>query len=108
MAVFRFLHISDLHIARQAARIGVLDFIKSGFSVNPLTGVAVASSHSPHLLDGLAEAVYREGDLFEGILITGDLATTGSQHDVTTAHSFVVSPYNPIAATPWHDANDNP
>jgi hypothetical protein len=90
MAIFRLLHSSDLHVAFRQERIGVVDYWQSGLrSPRSLRRVRRTSSYSPDLLDGLIELVYRQGDRFDAVLLSGDLATTGKEEDLEQARSCI-------------------
>jgi hypothetical protein len=90
MAIFRLLHSSDLHVAFRQERIGVVDYWQSGLrSPRSLRRVRRTSSYSPDLLDGLIEFVYRQGDRFDAVLLSGDLATTGKEEDLEQARSCI-------------------
>jgi len=95
MALFRFLHVSDLHIADPPEQIGVLDFANTGFDYDLTKQVSKASSHNRGMLRALAELASKEGSRIEGVIITGDLATTGRDKDVKAAYDFVNEPYSP-------------
>ena len=106
MALFRFLHVSDLHIGATAAQLGLLPFAKSGFALQGYTGLASVSSHREDILEGLALLAHREGSQLDGVIITGDLATTGGQADVQAAHDFVHTP--PSSAVPYKTLSGRP
>lgn len=91
MALFRLLHVSDLHIGAHPQQLGFLNlpFIKAGFKVSGYTGTASVSSHNEDMLEGLALLAWMEGHALDGILITGDLATTGSSGDLQAAEKFL-------------------
>src|SRR6266480_922263 len=96
MATFRLLHISDLHFSARPN------------AVNPLTslgGVRPAdlglwrhfprhiilfgpSSYSSPLATHLALYIDSIQDAVDAIIVTGDLATTGSEVDLSTAKAF--------------------
>ncbi len=90
MAIFRLLHTSDLHVALRQERIGIVDYRQAGLLFpHGLRRVRLTSSYSPDLLDGLIERVYRQGDRFDAVLISGDLATTGKEKDLEQARSCI-------------------
>jgi DNA repair exonuclease SbcCD nuclease subunit len=92
MALFRFLHVSDLHIGASPEKIGLLPLARSGFRISGHSGAASVSSHNQAMLEGLALLVWRESKFLDGVLITGDLATTGRLADVRAAYDFVNEP----------------
>jgi predicted phosphodiesterase len=98
VALFRFLHVSDLHLGATAEQLGLLPFAKSGFALKGYTGLASVSSHREDILEGLAILADAEGPNLDGIIITGDLATTGDQPDVQRAHDFIHGAHSPGVA----------
>lgn len=95
MALFNLLHISDLHIGATAAQLGMIPFVKSGFALSGYSGLATVSSHREDILEGVALLSALEGHALDGIIITGDLATTGDQQDLQRAHDFIHEPHSP-------------
>jgi len=90
MAIFRLLHASDLHIALKQNRVGLVDAWKAGLLFRrDRPEVALTSSHSPDLLDGLIEFVFQQDDPFDAVLLSGDLATTGKKEDLKEASSWI-------------------
>jgi 3',5'-cyclic AMP phosphodiesterase CpdA len=90
MAIFRLLHASDLHVAFRQERIGVVDYWQAGLRFpRGRRRVRRTSSYSPDLLDGLIKLVYDQGDRFDAVLLSGDLATTGKEQDLDQARSCI-------------------
>jgi hypothetical protein len=98
MALFRLLHASDFHIARTP--------YWAGTPANPwlarLTRVWRQRSHDPFVLEAFAQWLLwnggfsigpefetGNGPLFDAILLTGDMATTGELADLREAYDFV-------------------
>ncbi len=90
MAIFRLLHVSDLHIADKQTRVGWWDAWKAGLLFRrDRPQVALTSSHSPYLLEGLIDFVSHQRDPFDVVLLSGDLATTGKKKDLEKAFSCI-------------------
>jgi predicted phosphodiesterase len=102
MALFRLLHLSDLHISGEANRYSLVDSyspirstIKSLFRVqNPLK----IPSHDSRAARALASQLDQDKDKYDAILISGDLATTGSEEDIKAAHDY-------LHGKLWHTKN---
>lgn len=105
MALFRLLHASDFHIAQTPYWAGEF--------VNPrlarLTRFWRQKSHDPFVLKAFAQWVWWNGGfapdsgglMFDAILLTGDMATTGDIADLHEARGFVDNPpYNGGFLTP--------
>ena len=93
MGQFRILHISDLHFSRDYPEAindswPVLRYIKGAFRNNFITCMI---GHSPLIADALAEFTFRFPELFDVILITGDISTTGSMDDLSFAREFMLA-----------------
>jgi 3',5'-cyclic AMP phosphodiesterase CpdA len=89
--VFRILHISDLHFGAQAELVGIpenLRLLLSGQPVEP----GVASTHGPRAADALAAFAFDHAGEFDVILLTGDLAATGSTADLQPVQRFLRDP----------------
>jgi 3',5'-cyclic AMP phosphodiesterase CpdA len=92
---FKFLHLSDLHLAlepnRNALHIGSPqnDILRRLFRLrlNRLFG-----TYSPDLARATAEFVLENQASLDGLLITGDVATTGLEEDLNVAKTFVAGP----------------
>jgi 3',5'-cyclic AMP phosphodiesterase CpdA len=99
MAVFRLLHISDLHFSFEPRRLDALSRIRSGFRERQVLRAlfrvrlnALFSSHDLDLARAIAEFAFRHRETLHGIIITGDLATTGMREDLDVAFNFITSP----------------
>lgn len=82
MALFRVLHASDLHVGRApftslAAQMGWLTRVANGW---PLV------SHNPAALRAFVRFAFNNRRAFDTLLISGDLATTGSPRDLRSAY----------------------
>lgn len=93
MALFRLLHASDLHIASRPERIGLADAGTrlGGLALGRGGSLSLTSSHDASVAEKLAlyarELV--ENRLIDAIVLSGDLATTGSSRDLQAAAAFV-------------------
>jgi len=93
MAAFRLLHLSDLHIAGEANRYSLVDpyhpissFLKSlARAQSPLK----IPSHDARAARALAMQLAQDKGKYDAILISGDLATTGSEEDIKAAHDYL-------------------
>lgn len=93
MAVFRLLHLSDLHVAGEANRYSLVDpynpkvsFLESLARVqSPLK----IPSHDARAARALATQLAQDKGKYDAILISGDLATTGSEEDIKAAHNYL-------------------
>src|SRR5690349_5378146 len=95
MATIRLLHISDLHISkflniRQITK-GDRSEVKDG-----LTHFTIAPAHSPGTLARFISFVRRRRATLDGIIITGDIATTGRDFDLHKAFSVVHNRLEPF------------
>lgn len=93
MAAFRLLHISDLHIAGEANRYTLFDPDKPGASfikcLTKLQSPLKIPSHDSRAARALAIQLKKERDRYDAILISGDIATTGSDEDLSAAYSLL-------------------
>lgn len=93
MAVFRLLHLSDLHIAGEANRYSLIDSyqpIRSTFkSLARLQSPLKIPSHDSRAARALATQLAQEKDQYDAILISGDLATTGADKDINAAYNYL-------------------
>src|ERR1700730_6313035 len=99
MACIRLLHISDLHFSFEPRRLDALSRIRLGFrefqvlrALFRLRSNSLFSSHDRDLARAIAEFADLNSSLLDGIIITGDLATTGLAEDLSIALSFLNAP----------------
>ncbi len=106
MAVFRLLHISDLHVSARKGPVRVSEWVDSFSDLFSAPG-------RPDRLDAAAELAYRYRSELDAILITGDLSHVGSERDLDAALRFVEapvappgSPDGPLSRVPkgWHSS----
>ncbi len=95
MTTIRLLHVSDLHISKF---LNIRQFTKGDRSAvrDGLTHFTVAPAHSPGTLTRFLSFVRQKRKLLDGIIITGDIATTGRAFDLKKALSVVQHRLNPI------------
>lgn len=116
MSPIRILHASDLHIAghidpdkptrspidkiydqgwnssilRQLSILGrpstYLDFLRAWWDR------MAASAYEPKVLTALAQYIAHEADVLDAVILTGDLATTGSPDDIDRTELFLTAP----------------
>ena len=95
MPRFRLVHLSDLHLARTPRQV---DLLQAGRNMPQLlqgNRLSWFSSYLPAALRTAAAFVYRRHRDLDGVLITGDLATTGYRPDDLLLAKTVVSAPNP-------------
>lgn len=104
-SIFRYVHLSDLHFCTQPWRTygnlfkrdlhKALDtFDKTSAPQNEWNSVIRPASYIPEIASGVARFCHWLNGKFDGIIISGDLATTGRGGDLNVARSFVVDPPN--------------
>ena len=84
----RLLHLSDLHIARRYSKFG--------------------SSSRKYILEEIARFSYLRKKNIDGILISGDIADFGKQHDLECAKEFIFSPPQIKSTKPWLNYYNRP
>lgn len=95
-AEFRFLHVSDLHLCIEPRRTNLLSLFSTNrqriFDVaGSLSARSVfrPTSYEPDSLDALSQFVLKRARSYHGILLSGDLATSGSYQDLRTAGEYL-------------------
>jgi hypothetical protein len=91
MSSVRIVHASDLHIAAVPLTTSLIDRITPGNVANTIRTGVWASSYNPLVLACFAKFVWKNRASLNAVMLTGDIATTGSQKDLDVAHSFVTS-----------------
>jgi 3',5'-cyclic AMP phosphodiesterase CpdA len=99
MATFRLLHISDLHFSVQPRRLDAFARVRRGFQEQQVLRAlfqirlsGLYSSHDQDLARAVAEFALYNRHILDGIVITGDLATTGLLDDLSAALSYIEEP----------------
>lgn len=91
MPPFRIVQISDLHFAQYPKTIGVAD-ARFRDLVGLYPHIGYTSSHDPSVARATANFLFDFetifGDPFNLILVSGDVATTGSSADLNRAYEF--------------------
>ncbi|MGJ5195189.1 metallophosphoesterase [Bradyrhizobium sp. HKCCYLRH1030] len=103
MTLFSYIHLSDLHLCQQPLRKNavslwgrrwneVIDTIGEQRKQWGFSSFFLPASFDPEIAKGVAQfcADWRDG--VDGIIITGDLATTGLAIDIGVAEQFVKEP----------------
>jgi len=108
MYTFRILHLSDFHFSDEPGTVHFIDRFRSQgapprMSRNHISLLKL-TSHDENLAAAVAQWAWREGPQVDMTLITGDLATTGSQKDLDAALRFITSP----AHDKWMAADGRP
>jgi len=96
-----YIHLSDVHFCAEPMRHNALtlirrrprDLIDTGrrYGIGFLS-VAKPASYVPDIVSGVAQFCLERAQVTDGILITGDLATTGMMSDIRVANSFIREP----------------
>jgi hypothetical protein len=92
MESFSILHLSDFHISAKPNVRNVVDAFRNKDWTAARFALTSLTSYNPLLLEGVARFIYRDVPPVDLIVITGDLATTGSVSDLTRAFEFVDTP----------------
>jgi len=95
MDSIRILHASDLHIARKEGIKSLIEPRSARQVLKSIKDRALATSYDASILQSFADFVRAQRSL-DAILLTGDIATTGSYEDLIAAHRFVRG-----TTTPW-------
>jgi 3',5'-cyclic AMP phosphodiesterase CpdA len=103
LASFNYIHISDTHLCIQPGRRNVLYLVQRNVRRNIDTifqqaqGIGFASvlrpaSYVPEIVAGAAQFCIEREAIVDGLIFTGDLATTGIATDINVAYSFITTP----------------
>ena len=103
MALFRFLHLTDFHFCLEHKRKNVLSL--QGVPRREIIDTVVKQrrrlgsksfllpvSYDVDIAKGIAQFCSEWSDDLDGIIITGDLATTGLPVDIEIARKFILDP----------------
>lgn len=96
MATIRLLHISDLHISKY---LGIRQISKRDRSAlkNNIKHLTFAPSASPGRLRRFLAFLNKWRQTLDGVIITGDIATTGRDYDLQKAFSVIKNRFEPMA-----------
>lgn len=97
MHTFRILHLSDLHLSKRPNEVVFLHALLEGAPADCTT--AWLSAHHLRRLLGLSFFVQYYARKLDAILVTGDLATSGKEADLSRALQFLDS--SPIIDSSW-------
>jgi len=97
MARINLLHISDLHIAKSPERkeFSPREFLSPGNFKTTARQGTYAASYSTGKLSAVVSLAHKVKDSLDAIVITGDIATTGLEHDLEKARIFIEGPPDP-------------
>jgi hypothetical protein len=99
---FSYIHLSDPHFCLEPTRQNALTL----FARNPrhsidttwkqvsnlgFLSLAKPASFVPEIVSGVAQFCFERQSVIDGIICTGDLATTGLMSDLDVAHSFLAN-----------------
>lgn len=99
---FSFIHLSDFHFCLEPRRINLLSLAQRRPRLTLDTCLqqtkdygfvswAKPTSYAPHIVSGAAQFCYAHKNAVDGIIITGDLATTGQQTDIAAARDYTLA-----------------
>lgn len=103
MTLFSYLHLTDLHFCVQAQRKNapqlrkrpwkeIIDTVPRQGKELGFSSLFLPASFDTEAAKGVAQFCSNWSDSVDGIIITGDLATTGSTADIAVAAQFVTEP----------------
>jgi predicted phosphodiesterase len=103
MTRFSFIHISDTHLCIEPLRRNAtslmarrpnrtIDTVQTRRAVVDFLSLAKPASYVPAMLSDAAQFCLENSQVIDGIILTGDLATTGMMADLLPARTFVSAP----------------
>jgi hypothetical protein len=94
VARLRILHCSDLHLSDRPYRYGLPDVLDNWVQhgLPPLAAISRVSSQDPDIVRALAEFAVTNSSGYDVLLVSGDIATTGSDADLQRAASLFEAP----------------
>jgi Icc-related predicted phosphoesterase len=103
MTLFSFLHLTDLHFCQEPLRKYAPQLLKRSWNEIidtigeqrrdlGLSSFFLPASYDPEIAKGVAQFCYDWSGAVDGIIITGDLATTGLTVDIKVAEQFIKQP----------------
>lgn len=131
MPTFKLLHLSDLHLSVRPQLVGVAELLEEGIFLGDgdergllarvkavvsagtalagyvgsnRRGPGILASHNADVLLRLARFAYRYRATYDAVLVSGDLATSGSHRNLSLAFDLFTA--KPDAAEPWKAATD--
>ena len=107
MAFFHLLHLSDFHLAVRPHVVAWPDRFDARNDPDEEIRLLFSSSHNLNVARVVASRCYLFSEPLDALLITGDLATTGDDHDLDVAWRLVEAPGQSPSA-PWLTAEEQP
>jgi hypothetical protein len=100
---FRYIRLSDTHLCVQPSRRnlqqlvrrdvrGLIDTAREQTRVFGYASLLRPASYAPEIVLGAAQFCFERFESVDGLIATGDLATTGLIYDINAAHSFISAP----------------
>jgi 3',5'-cyclic AMP phosphodiesterase CpdA len=97
---FNYIHLSDFHFCTEPSRLSALNLIKRNVretidtvraqrQLFGIGSVAKPGSYVPSITSGVAQFCYKNAQSIDGIIVSGDLATTGMPGDIGVARAYV-------------------
>lgn len=85
------LHISDLHLAKTALRKEILSIrsLTEGDTYKRILNHESAASFNPVVVGAVSELAKKHSTILDGILITGDVSTSGNKDDLKEAFDII-------------------
>ena len=93
MTTIRLLHISDLHICKF---LNILQISKRADVTDTVKHFTVAPAYSPGTLSRFLAFLRQQRATLDGIIITGDIATTGRSFDLEKAFNVIKHRIEPM------------
>jgi len=99
--LFRYVHVSDFHFCVRPWRTNALfkrdlhrtlDTSAGKVPQQEWNSIFQPSSYIPEVASGVARFCYWLNRKFDGIIVSGDLSTTGKPGDLATARTFISDP----------------
>jgi len=94
MSIVRFIHISDLHIAKRSNTYGLNDILKIFTKTNNMDKLGIHTSHDILKLNSLNEIIIKNEEHIDFLLITGDIATSSSTLDLELSSNLISNNIN--------------
>ena len=97
---FSYIHLSDFHFCTEPSRLNALNLIRRNVretidtcraqsNLFGIASLAKPASYVPSITSGVAQFCYKHTRSIDGIIVSGDLATTGLTTDIGVARAFV-------------------
>jgi 3',5'-cyclic AMP phosphodiesterase CpdA len=110
LETFRFIHISDLHLASESRRLNCFEEFSLCHPFNGKRCFFAPSSYDVDIAEQVSRFIFEFANMkaegLDFVVVTGDLATTGKEEDLKKAHDFIYAP--PSSGSPWLTADGFP